>query len=111
LAVAQKHGSAPLPARLAGLVREAKWLLLGVLALYLFLVFVTYSRGDPGWSHSAADAVARNAGGVVGAYIADIFLYLFGLSAYWWVVLCAAAVALWDQPGSALWKVMRISSR
>jgi len=92
LAVAQKNSSAPLPARLAGLVREAKWLLLGVLALYLFLVFVTYSRGDPGWSHSATDAVARNAGGVVGAYIADIFLYLFGLSAYWWVVLCAAAV-------------------
>jgi len=97
LAVAHKGGatvpgSAPLPARLAALVREAKWLLLGALALYLLLVFVTYSRGDPGWSHSATDAVARNAGGVVGAYIADIFLYLFGLSAYWWIALCAAAV-------------------
>ena len=98
MAIAQKGGtrgagaSAPLPARLARLVHEAKWLLLGVLALYLFLVLVTYSRGDPGWSHSATDAVARNAGGVVGAYIADIFLYLFGLSAYWWIVLCAVAV-------------------
>jgi S-DNA-T family DNA segregation ATPase FtsK/SpoIIIE len=97
LAVAHKGGAAvggaaPLPARLAGLLREAKWLLLGVLALYLLLVFATYSRGDPGWSHSATDAVARNAGGVVGAYIADIFLYLFGLSAYWWIGLCAAAV-------------------
>ncbi|HWI36124.1 MAG TPA: DNA translocase FtsK 4TM domain-containing protein, partial [Burkholderiales bacterium] len=110
MAVAQKTGttgaaSRPLPARLAALVREAKWLLLAVLALYLFLVFVTYSRGDPGWSHSATDAVARNAGGVVGAYIADIFLYLFGLSAYWWIVLCAAAV-VWGHrriPPKALW--------
>jgi S-DNA-T family DNA segregation ATPase FtsK/SpoIIIE len=63
-----------------------------VLALYLFLVFLTYSRNDPGWSHSATDATARNAGGLAGAYIADFFLYLFGLSAYWWVALCAAAV-------------------
>jgi len=100
-ALAQKGGAAaPLPARLASLVREAKWLLLGVLALYLFLVFVTYSRSDPGWSHSATDTAARNAGGVLGAYIADIFLYLFGLSAYWWVALCAAAVR-WGWRGIA----------
>ena len=103
MAVAQKSGttgaaSRPLPARLAALVREAKWLLLGVLALYLFLVFVTYNRADPGWSHSATEAVARNAGGLVGAYIADVFLYLFGLSAYWWIVLCAAAV-VWGYRG------------
>ncbi|HEV7477240.1 MAG TPA: DNA translocase FtsK 4TM domain-containing protein, partial [Burkholderiales bacterium] len=91
MAVAQK---APLPARLAGLVREAKWLLLGALAFYLLLVFVTYHRGDPGWSHTGSDAVARNAGGALGAWLADIFLYLFGLSAYWLVVLCACAV-LW----------------
>src|SRR5690606_24786656 len=31
--------------------------------------------------------------GVVGAYVADLMLYLFGLSAYWWIVLCAALVA------------------
>jgi len=74
LALAQKGGAAPLPARLAGLVREARWLLLGALALYLFLVFATYVRTDPGWSHSSGDALARNAGGVVGAYVADVFL-------------------------------------
>ncbi|HUQ73908.1 MAG TPA: DNA translocase FtsK 4TM domain-containing protein [Burkholderiales bacterium] len=93
-ALAQKSAPAPLPARLARLVREAKWLLLGALALYLFLIFVTFHRSDPGWSHSATDAVARNAGGYIGAYVADISLYLFGLSAYWWVALCIAA-AVW----------------
>jgi S-DNA-T family DNA segregation ATPase FtsK/SpoIIIE len=94
LAAAQKSGPAPLPARLAGLVREAKWLLLGALALYLLLVFATYHRGDPGWSHTGTDSVTRNAGGALGAWLADIFLYLFGLSAYWLVALCALAV-LW----------------
>jgi S-DNA-T family DNA segregation ATPase FtsK/SpoIIIE len=96
LAAAQKGGtaggSAPLPARLAGLLREAKWLLLAAAALYLLLVFATYHREDPGWSHTATDAVARNAGGVLGAWLADVALYLFGLSAYWWVALLAMAV-------------------
>jgi S-DNA-T family DNA segregation ATPase FtsK/SpoIIIE len=85
--------SAPLPARLAGLVREARWLLLVALAAYLLLVLATYQRSDPGWSYSATGAVAHNAGGVVGAVIADVLLFLFGLSAYWWVGLCAYIVA------------------
>jgi DNA segregation ATPase FtsK/SpoIIIE, S-DNA-T family len=88
----QKGGPAPLPARLAGLVREAKWLLLGAAALYLLLVFVTYRRDDPAWSHTATDAVTRNAGGTVGAWLSDVLLYLFGLSAYWLVLLGILAV-------------------
>ena len=84
--------SAPLPARLAGLVREARWLILVALAAYLLLVLATYQRGDPGWSYSATGAVAHNAGGAVGAAVADVLLYLFGVSAYWWVALCAYIV-------------------
>ncbi len=82
----------PLPARLAGLVREARWLTLVALAAYLLLVLATYQRSDPGWSHSATGAVPHNAGGIVGALVADVLLYLFGLSAYWWVVLCGYIV-------------------
>jgi DNA segregation ATPase FtsK/SpoIIIE, S-DNA-T family len=88
----QKGGPAPLPARLAGLVREAKWLLLAAAALYLLLVFATYRRDDPAWSHTATDALTRNAGGMVGAYLSDVLLYLFGLSAYWLVPLGVLAV-------------------
>jgi DNA segregation ATPase FtsK/SpoIIIE, S-DNA-T family len=91
MGVAQKT-AAPLPAKLAGLVREAKWLVLVALALYLVLIFSTFERADPGWSHSATDAAVRNAGGAVGAWLADFLLYLFGLSAYWWVALCAYVV-------------------
>ena len=88
----RKGGPAPLPARLAGLVREAKWLLLGALALYLLLVLVTYQRDDAAWSHSVGEGLTRNAGGPVGAWLADVLLYLFGLSAYWLVALGALAV-------------------
>jgi S-DNA-T family DNA segregation ATPase FtsK/SpoIIIE len=94
MAAARKsQGSAPLPARLAGLLREAKWLALTAAAAYLLLVLATFNKGDPGWSHSATGAATQNAGGRVGAWLADLLLYLFGLSAYWWVGLCAAMVA------------------
>jgi S-DNA-T family DNA segregation ATPase FtsK/SpoIIIE len=73
-------------------VREAKWLLLAALAVYLFLIFATFERADPGWSHSATDAVVRNAGGAFGAWLADLLLYVFGLSAWWWVAFCAYVV-------------------
>ena len=73
-------------------MREAKWLILVAVAGYLLLIFATFHRGDPGWSHSATDGVARNAGGVVGALVSDVALYLFGLSAYWWVALCAYVI-------------------
>src|SRR3954471_10753822 len=92
MAAAQKSSGAPLPAKLAGLLREAKWLILVALAAYLSLIFATYHRADPGWSHSASHAVPGNAGGVVGAWLADVLLYLFGVSAYWWVALCLYVV-------------------
>ena len=92
MGVAEKTSGAPLPAKLAGLLREAKWLVLIALAAYLLLILATYRRADPGWSHSATGASVGNAGGLVGAWISDILLYLFGLSAYWWIGLCLYVV-------------------
>src|SRR3954463_13912696 len=89
---------APLPAKLAGLVREAKWLGLVALAVYLLLVFSTFHRADPGWAHRAGAASVRNAGGLVGALVADFLLYLFGVSAYWWIALCLYLV-VWGYRG------------
>src|SRR5512147_86436 len=93
MAAAQKTTAAPLPAKLANLLREARWLALAALAGYLLLILLTFHKGDPGWSHSATAAQAHNAGGRAGAWIADLLLYLFGLSAYWWVALCLMGVA------------------
>jgi len=93
MAAAQKTTAAPLPAKLANLLREARWLALAGLAGYLLLIFLTFDRGDPGWSHSAVRTATHNAGGRAGAWLADLLLYLFGLSAYWWVALGLVGVA------------------
>ncbi len=82
----------PLPPKIASLVRESGWFALLILALYLALALSTYHKADPGWSHSASVTAIHNSGGRVGAWIADVMLYLFGLSAYWWVVLCGVLV-------------------
>ena len=63
-------------------------------AIYLVLVLSTYDKADPGWSHSIAGSQVHNAGGRFGAWVADMLLYLFGLSAYWWVLFCLFAT-LW----------------
>src|SRR5687767_13524293 len=82
----------PLPPKIASLVRESGWFALLMVALYLALALATYHKADPGWSHSASVSAIHNSGGRVGAWIADVMLYLFGLSAYWWVVLCGVLV-------------------
>ena len=71
--------------RLAGLVREARWILLVAAAIYLILILHGYNHTDPAWSHSANAGVTHNPGGIFGAWTADILLYTFGLSAWWWV--------------------------
>ncbi|HEY6044328.1 MAG TPA: DNA translocase FtsK 4TM domain-containing protein, partial [Nitrosospira sp.] len=53
--------------------------------LYLALILYGYDRLDPGWSHSG-DGPLQNPGGVAGAWLADLLLYLFGFSAWWWVL-------------------------
>jgi S-DNA-T family DNA segregation ATPase FtsK/SpoIIIE len=83
----------PLPPKLAALVREFWWFALLGLALYLALVLFTYHSGDPAWSRSTGATSVRNAGGRLGAWIADVLLYAFGFSAYWWVVYCGVLVA------------------
>ena len=87
LSPSQQHG--------AKLIREAWWLALILLGLYLAVVLTSYYREDPSWSHMANEsALVQNAGGAVGAWISDMLLYLFGVSAWWWVVLAFYSVWL-----------------
>jgi DNA segregation ATPase FtsK/SpoIIIE, S-DNA-T family len=76
----------PLSPRSARLVEEA-WLVLIVAAIaYLALILATYTRSDAGFSYTGTSATIANRGGAFGAWLADLLLYLFGLSAWWWVV-------------------------
>src|SRR5947209_12656840 len=91
---ALKQNQAPLPGKVAALLRESRLFVLVAAALYLSLVLTTFNRADPGWSHSVGAGEIRNLGGKVGAWIADMLLYLFGVSAWWWVALPLFA-AIW----------------
>ena len=88
----QKTSRKPLPPKIAALLRESWWLLLIGAALYLVLILGTYSKADPGWSHQVSGLQVVNAGGKAGAWIADVALYVFGLSAWWWVLFLVGAV-------------------
>ena len=76
---------ARLSPRHAALIRESWWLLVVAAVGFLALVLLTYHKTDAGWSFSGAGTPIQNKGGVVGAWIADVLLYLFGVSAWWWV--------------------------
>ena len=91
--VRQKSRSQPLPERISRLLQEARWLILGVLSLYVGLILLGYHQGDPGWSHAANVADVSNPGGRVGAWLADLLYSLFGLSAWWLVAFLAYGVA------------------
>lgn len=84
-----RNGPSALQTRLLSIAREARWILFAALAAWLTLVLATWNAADPAWSHSVGrDAEhLHNRGGVIGAYLADILLYLFGFSAWWWVIL------------------------
>ncbi len=69
-------------------------MLLGVLALYLAMVLFGYSKADPGWSHAVQVEHVSNPGGRFGAWLSDLLLYLFGLSAWWWVVFLGFGLAI-----------------
>lgn len=81
----------PLPNRLLRLLSEARWLGFAVISVYLTLIFFTFSVQDPGWSHATSVNRASNWGGLIGAWLADLFLYIFGFSAWWF---CVALIAL-----------------
>nr|WP_036303591.1 DNA translocase FtsK [Methylotenera sp. L2L1] len=76
------------------LIKEAWWLGLVLIGLYITVILFTYNPNDSSWSHIAPDgAMIQNSGGSVGAWISDLLLYVFGFSAWWWAVL--AFYAMW----------------
>ena len=76
----------PLPNRLVRLLSEARWLVLAVVFLYFVMILLSYNKGDPGWSHEVEVSKVANLGGRAGAYLADLMLFIFGFSAWWWCV-------------------------
>lgn len=79
----------------ARVLREGAFVLLAMVALLLFLALATYDADDPGWSSTGSPGRIANWIGPVGAYLADVFLGLFGAPAFLFPVMCAAAAWLY----------------
>jgi S-DNA-T family DNA segregation ATPase FtsK/SpoIIIE len=86
---------APGNGRLTRLLGEARWIVGALLALALFAMLITYSRADPSFTHAVSSTNVANLGGRVGAWVADVALLLFGLSAY----LLVFGLAVWVARG------------
>ncbi|HLX22100.1 MAG TPA: DNA translocase FtsK 4TM domain-containing protein, partial [Usitatibacter sp.] len=78
--------------RLGRAIREAAWIVLAAAGIYLALILASYSRTDPGPSFSGSGAPLVNKGGAIGAWLADAFYYVFGMSAWWWVLLAVYCI-------------------
>jgi len=82
--------NAPSPKR-QRLMRDIALIVIAPLLLYLLASLVTFSPTDPGWSHSGSiTAPLHNLGGRVGAWIADVLLYLCGYVAFLLPVMLGA---------------------
>ncbi len=67
--------------------REGALLVISAVAIYLLVSIASWHPGDPGWSSAGHVDRVANQGGVAGAWIADVLLYLFGFMAYLFPVM------------------------
>jgi len=87
VAKAQREG---LSDELKRRLREAGALLVLPLALYLLVCLISYNDQDPSWGHMGIAERATNFGGSVGANIANLLRYIFGLVSYCFPLLLLA---------------------
>jgi S-DNA-T family DNA segregation ATPase FtsK/SpoIIIE len=72
-------------------VREVVFIVSAAAAAYLLVALATYDPADPGWSQVGTAGQLANRGGVAGAWLADVGLYLFGYLAYLFPALILVA--------------------
>ncbi len=72
----------PLSSQILKNFREVSVICLAAVSIFLFIALSSFYPGDPAWSHSASVDVIQNNTGIVGAWVADILLYLFGYLGY-----------------------------
>lgn len=72
----------PLGSHVARGLREGALFVFGAIGIYFLIILTTYDITDPGWTSNGATGVVKNAGGLVGAWFADVTLLLFGYLAY-----------------------------
>lgn len=87
-------GGARLTQTVARGLREALVLLLGAVALLLFVALASYDVSDPGFSFTGAGDEVRNLIGRAGAWLADVLFFLFGWPAFLFPVMLAVGCSM-----------------
>ena len=73
-------------------VREGALIGFVALAVFLMITLISYDPGDPGWSRTGTNDPIQNAAGPTGAWLSDVFFYIFGRLAYLLPLLMAYRV-------------------
>lgn len=81
MAARTKKNAVPTYSAIHG-IREGALFLLVATGIYCFLSIVTYSPADPSWSYAGPVEMVTNTGGIAGAWVADICLFVFGYFAF-----------------------------
>ncbi len=79
-----KTGEEPTSSRLTGTqrLRECALIVAVLFSILLAVSLLTFNPADPSWSQTAWGVEVENAGGIVGAWIADTLFFSFGSLAY-----------------------------
>ena len=79
-----KTGEEPTSSRLTGTqrLRECALIIAVLFSILLAVSLLTFNPADPSWSQTAWGVAVENAGGIVGAWIADTLFFSFGSLAY-----------------------------
>ena len=76
-----------------------------ILAVYLFVILLTYTGNDPSWSHISSDMTTiNNMGGSTGAWLSDLFYSFFGFGAWWLLAfLVYESILIWWENKPTFW--------
>lgn len=82
---------------------EAVLIIIAVFAVYFMVALISFNPSDPSWSQTAWHEPIRNFGGGIGAWMADMLLFIFGVIAYAIppIMLVLCLVAYRQQCGSS----------
>ena len=75
-------------------IKETGFIIMSALVLFMLLSLGSYHPGDPGWSHTGINSEPLNVAGLLGSYIADIVLSLFGYFGYFIPVMIAGIFSI-----------------
>jgi DNA segregation ATPase FtsK/SpoIIIE, S-DNA-T family len=63
-------------------LREGALIALVAICIYLCMALFSFDPGDPGWTYTGSEEQVQNLVGRSGAWVADVFLFVFGYLAF-----------------------------